>query len=365
MIKAVIIGCAHMHVNEVALYIHEQSDMVLTAFCDTKPAVEDLPDTRYTRRWNINNIKTNYCKNYYSEIGEMLDTEKPDIAFILCETAQKLSVVKECAGRKIFMSIEKPLAMNIEEATAIKAECEKNNVGFMVNWPLTWRPYLHRMKAALDSGLIGDLIKIRFLIGNTGPVGRGAAHRGVNKAAEEMSDREKASMWWYQKKCGGGALLDFCCYGCMLAGWFTGENAISVTAAAGNYATDFSDVYDNAVALVKYNGSFAVLEGTWTTPSAAIPAGPMIFGRDGVLYCEKTENGIVVKAIDIYGNELPVPEYESPEYMKNIAEMYVYSKKTNGTIHKTLTSDFNMSVMATLDAAVKSAESGKTIVLGD
>jgi len=29
MIKAVIIGFAHMHVNEIALYIHEQPDIEL------------------------------------------------------------------------------------------------------------------------------------------------------------------------------------------------------------------------------------------------------------------------------------------------------------------------------------------------
>ena len=56
MIKAVIIGCAHMHVNEVALYIHEEPAMQLAAFSDPEPAVLELTKTRYTRGWNIENV---------------------------------------------------------------------------------------------------------------------------------------------------------------------------------------------------------------------------------------------------------------------------------------------------------------------
>ena len=43
MIKAVIIGFAHMHVNEVALYISEQPDMELCAVASTKSGTEEIP----------------------------------------------------------------------------------------------------------------------------------------------------------------------------------------------------------------------------------------------------------------------------------------------------------------------------------
>ena len=60
MIRAVIIGFAHMHVNEVALYISEEKSMELTACADVVPKVEELTKTRYTRGWNIENIRNNY-----------------------------------------------------------------------------------------------------------------------------------------------------------------------------------------------------------------------------------------------------------------------------------------------------------------
>ena len=42
MIKAVVIGFAHMHVNEVALYISEQPDFELAAAADVNAGEEKI-----------------------------------------------------------------------------------------------------------------------------------------------------------------------------------------------------------------------------------------------------------------------------------------------------------------------------------
>ena len=33
----------------------------------------------------------------------------------------------------------------------------------------------------------------------------------------------KGAEWWHQSAPGGGALLDYCCYGACLSRWFIGE----------------------------------------------------------------------------------------------------------------------------------------------
>ena len=126
MIKAVIIGFSHMHVNEVALYISERADMELLAVADVPSnGAEEIPPLRYTPKWNLQNVKDNYCSNVYENYKEMLDTEKPDIAFILTENCQKPEVVEECAKRGINVSIEKPIAVSLEEAYKIKESVDK------------------------------------------------------------------------------------------------------------------------------------------------------------------------------------------------------------------------------------------------
>ena len=63
MIRAVIIGFSHMHVNEVALYISEHPEMELAAVADVPSTVEAIPGLRYTPLWNLENVKKNYCDN--------------------------------------------------------------------------------------------------------------------------------------------------------------------------------------------------------------------------------------------------------------------------------------------------------------
>ena len=87
MIRAVIIGFSHMHVNEVALYLSEQPDFELVGAAGVKSNLPEIPPLRYTPKWNLENVKTNYCSNIYDDYKAMLDELKPDIAFILSENA--------------------------------------------------------------------------------------------------------------------------------------------------------------------------------------------------------------------------------------------------------------------------------------
>ena len=359
MIKAVIIGFAHMHVNEVALYIHNEPDMELVAVSDTINPIKELPRTRYTRAWNIENVKNNYCSAFYEDYKAMLDEVKPDIAFILCETSKKLEIATECANRKINISIEKPMAYTLNEAKLIEKVVDENGIFAMVNWPLTWRPYLHTIKNIIDSGKLGRILKIRFLIGNTGPLGRGAMHRGVDGKTEEMTNEERASTWWYRKSESGGAILDFCCYGSMLTSWYNSEIPEYTYTEGVNLAHSFSDVFDNGIAIVKYPSSVSVLEGTWTTPSVGIPAGPSVFLDNGVIECVRENGEVVVKAYDYFGNPVEVKNASLGGEFKNIAAMYAHHVNSGEPIHESLDFKNNMKIMCLLDSIARSVESGE------
>lgn len=358
-IKAVIIGFAHMHVNEIVLYISEQPDMDLIGCADIKPEIAEISSAPYTRAWNIQNVCENYHVKFYDDYIGMLEELKPDIAFILSENCKKPEIVEECAKRGVNVSVEKPVAVSLEEAKKIKNSVDKYGIEAIVNWPTTWRPYIYKMKNALDKKIVGDLIKVYYINGHTGPLGAGARHRGVSKQAEAMTDEERSKTWWYRSEYGGGAFLDICCYGCMYSRLVNKEKAKSVIAYGTNLNTPCSNAEDNIAAIIKYPSTMSVIEGTWTTPQAIIPSGPVLYCRNGVIYCTK-ENGIPgVKAMDIYGNEVEVPEVEYPEHMKNIAWEYAHHMKTGEPVYETLTLERNIEVMALLDAAIRSAKSGK------
>lgn len=354
--KAVIIGFSHMHVNEVALYIHERPDMELCAVAAVPSKAEPVAPFRYTHDWNLRNVRENYCPEVYGDYRIMLDTVKPDIAFILTENGQKPEVVEECAKRGVDVSIEKPMAVSLEEAGRIEKAVKDGGIRAVVNWPVVWREYVLKMKAALDAGLVGRPLKLRYINGHTGPLGKGAKHRGVSENAEEMQDADRAKTWWHKSALGGGVWLDIACYGCFFSRWFLGADAKSVVAMGGNLNTPFGDTDDNFAAAIRYEKAMAVIEGTWTTPRAVIPSGPMVLGTEGVILCTGgAENAPDVKAYDLYGNELPIPEYTLEEKYKN---MPCHLMSGEG-IHEMLTLENNLQVMALLDAAMRSAESGR------
>ena len=147
----------------------------------------------------------------------MLDQEKPDLAVITCENAQHLEVMYECAVRGVNVSTEKPMAADLSMAMEMIRISNTYGVKMFVNWPVTWRPELHLMKDMLDEGKIGRILEFKIRVSHTGPLGDGAKHPGVKITAEPMTNEEKARTWWYQSKCGGGAMLDFCCYGAMMS----------------------------------------------------------------------------------------------------------------------------------------------------
>lgn len=362
MIKSVIIGFSHMHVNEVALYITEHPDYTLCGISDTKEMIPDSKAKRYTPLWNFRNVNDNYCDKYYPDYKKMLDEVKPDIAFILSENSEKLEIVSECAKRGINVSVEKPVAMSFNEAEKMLSLAENSKIECYVNWPVLWRPYILKMKAALDSGIIGKPLKLRYINGHTGPLGKGAKHRGVAENAEEMTDTERSNTWWHKSENGGGVFLDICCYGCFFSRWFFGADAKSVYASGQNFNTPFGNTEDDFAAIIKYNGKMTVAEGTWITPRAVIPSGPSLLGTEGILVCTGgAENAPDIKCYDIYGKEIKLPEYNFEDKYKNMPSMYADHIKNGVPMHEMVTLRANVDIMKLLSAAIESNRTGKEI----
>lgn len=358
MFRAVIIGFAHMHVNEICAYISEQEDFILVGIADIPIEEKEITNARYTRAWNLENNSKKYSLKPYDDYLQMLDELKPDIAFILCDNTNKPDVVNQCAKRGIDVCIEKPMATNLEQALKIKQSVDKYHIEAVINWPVIWRPYIHRQIAALQSGVIGKLTKVFYINGHTGPLGKGAKHRGVGEKIQEMTDRERQSTWWYKNKYGGGAFLDIGCYGCFFNEWVRDDDdlPISVTAFSGNYNTPYMDAPDSMAGIIEYKDSYGVIEGSWIVPQISLPTGPVFCGSDGVLLCDSDRN---VVAYNIYGEKIELPEYEIAPHITNLPDHYAYCKKTDNPLIKTVTLDFNIRLMRLIDAALRSDLSGR------
>ena len=139
-----------------------------------------------------------------------------------------------------------------------------------------------------------------------------------------------------------------------------GGDAKGVLSYGANLNTPFGDTEDNFASIIKYDGKMSVIEGTWTTPRAVIPSGPMVLCTDGVIMCTGgAENAPDVVAYDMYGNVVEIPEYEFEDKYKNMPCQYVNRIVSGEDIYPMLTLEANMEVMALLDTAIRSSKSGK------
>ena len=367
-----VIGFAHMHINTLLDAFARLSNVEWVACADTVPLVPSRTDKATTRRANLRRAQqVTGIPKVYDDYHTMLDQEHFDIVVACPENARHAEVTEAVASHGIHIVTEKPMANTLSDALRMRRAARTNDVRLMINWPITWSPATRAMKELIDAGTIGYVWEIKWRNGaSMGPLSYG-------KGADAVTDEEKGAEWWHQSATGGGALLDYCCYGACVSRWYLGTPAIAATALAANLASPYGDAEDNAVITVRFPKALAILEGTWTTYTPGIPTGPIAYGTKGALVTtvrrHRGDHTLPVSVVEVYtsrswepGNPDQVVEGDPlPEGRATLAEEFIHHLETGEPLHPTLDPDLNLEMMAILDAGIRSAASGKLELVND
>src|SRR5688572_25440865 len=160
------------------------------------------------------NLAERFVKQYnlksdllYPSLDEMLTKAKPEAVTAFNSIQQHLEVVAACAPRKIHVMVEKPLAVSLDHAVKMATLARRHNIHLLTNYETTWYASNHEAYAMIhEQNALGQIRKIVVHDGHRGPM-----EIGVNKEfLEWLTDPEKN---------GGGALMDFGCYGTNLTTW--------------------------------------------------------------------------------------------------------------------------------------------------
>ena len=356
--KLGIIGFGHMHINNVAALFAKHPQVEWVACADTIPLVPELREAPYTRGWNLKHALNNLgVPKSYPDYREMLKKEKFDIIIVCSENAQHPEIIEACAKAGVHVCVEKPMASSLSDALHMVRMCQAAGTTLLVNWPLTWSPQAHKIKELIEDGTIGRVLEVRWRAGHTGPLGPGAAHAGVSEEAAPMSGPERGATWWHQTVTGGGAMLDYCCYGAMVALWYIGEEATAAIGIKANLDSQWGDAEDNAAILVRFPSALALFEGSWTTIDHGVLGGPIVLGTTGSLVMDYTQDKVKLgrgHGQDTYYDCVPLPKGRD-----DVASEFIHHLETGDPLHPTLEMMFNLKAMAILDAGVRSASSGK------
>jgi predicted dehydrogenase len=282
---------------------------------------------------------------FFDDYRQMLDQTKPDIVWAFVENNRHLEIAQACAPRNIHVMFEKPLASTLKDALAIRALARKHGIQVMTNYQMAWWPSLYAAKQKADSGALGQVWRLRGIVGHGGPGGP----TGLNKYFFEwLTDPVKN---------GGGALIDFGCYNALWSLWYLGRPETVYAQVNQLRPETFPKVEDNSTMVLRYKNGVGIFEGSWDLPRSFQDL--EVFGLKGSVYM--TRDGVEFRE----GRTAPQPvnmEQLPRDRSEPIAYM-VNAIRNKQPIEGITALDINVDVVEILDAAKLSVKNGTAVPL--
>jgi predicted dehydrogenase len=286
----------------------------------------------------------------FNTMEEMIAAKQPEAVTAFGTIYDHLKVVEICAPLGIHVMVEKPLAVSMEHARKMKALADKHHIHLLTNYETTWYATNHRAFEMVHRGDIGDLRKIVVHDGHKGPI-----ELGINQEFLEWLTDPIAN--------GGGALTDFGCYGANLITWLNdGKRPEAVMAMTQTIKPDlYPKVEDEATIVLQYPQMQAIIQASWNWPIARKDM--EVYGRSGYVICDNRSDMRYRLGEDDEEHVLELEERPSP-FDDPFALLAALVRNQITLPDFDLSSiENNMIVVEILDAAKKSAETGRLVKL--
>ena len=163
---------------------------------------------------------------------------------------------------------------------------------------------------------------------------------------------------------GGGALIDFGCYGANLMTYLMqGQEPLSVTAVTKQFKPAvYPKVDDEATIVVTYPAAQCIIQASWNWPFSRKDM--EVYGDSGYIITQDATNMTVRNKGSKGAHAMQVTTADIPVYQDPIAYFAdVIRGKIQMVKYSPYTLENNMLVVRILDAARQSAKEGKTILL--
>jgi predicted dehydrogenase len=334
--RIAVLGLDHDHIWTVAAEVLARADASLVAAADPDPELRARAETQFG-------------VPAYGDHRELLEREQLDAVYIYTDNRKSAELAIEAASQGLHALVEKPMAANSSDADRMIAASRQNDTRLMVNWPFAWWPNLQRAVAMVqEEGAVGRLWQVKYRAAHEGIVTMGHSRQ----FADWVEDAERA---------GGGALVDYCCYGAVLARVLLGQPD-AVCALAGNFCRDDIEIEDNAVILMQYPRAMAMAEASWTQHGKIGAYAPLLYGESGSLLVGPRATGGLLRA-DLEnpaGVEIPVPA--PPEHLTNASAHFLWAIRNGEPFTAFCDPEISRDATAILDAGLASADSSSALV---
>jgi scyllo-inositol 2-dehydrogenase (NADP+) len=334
--RLAIVGLDHDHVWELLKYIANEPHAELVAIAEpeaalVKQAKPQVPDS----------VK------FFADYVAMLDEAKPDAVIVTTSNNRHLEILRECAKRHIHYSVEKPMATNAADAREMERLARQVGIKLMVNYWNAWVAPTHELFHRVKDGQLGAVQKIIVQYGHKGP--------------REIGVSVYFSDWLYDPvKNGGGAIMDFGCYGAEWALWLKGRPKGVLATAQKLKVEQHNKVDDDSTIVLEYPDATVIIEASWDWPYSMGqvqvfgPKGSLLATRSDLFYRSAADRGANT---GLEGEQVSLSA--PPRETSNPIAYFVDHIRNDKPIEDPLAPNLNVQVMEILDAARESVRTGK------
>lgn len=286
---------------------------------------------------------------FSQDLTALLKMRKPDVVLAYNAINDHLAVVEAAAPLGISVMVEKPLATTVKQAERMAQLARQYKIHLLTNYETTW--YASNQQAYTKIKTNNEIGKIRKMV----------VHDGHQGPKEINVSKEFLSWLTDPVKNGGGAIVDFGCYGANLMTWLMdGQAPTAVTAITRQLKKDvYPNVDDDATILLEYPEATGIIEASWNWPFSIKDM--EVFGQTGyvqavnanTLRIKDKENAPYTEAS---AAALPANFRDHLSYLSALLRNEINPGKDLSSLEN------NLIVVKILEAAKISARSGRRVL---
>lgn len=334
-------GLTHDHIHGLLRDHQLRTDIEIVGIAEPNKALVE----KYSKQYGFD------PQIAYDNLESMVKATKPQGVVAFNSIYEHLSTVEICAPLGIHVMVEKPLAVNEEHASRMAELAKRHNIHLLTNYETSWYPTNYEAyKIAVTEQRLGNINKVIICDGHKGPREIGCSEEFLAWLTDPVMN-------------GGGAVVDFGCYGANLMTWLMkNELPLTVTAVLQQIKPNvYPKVDDQATIILAYPHSQAIIQGSWNWPvdrkdmeiycsSGYVKA----FNTTDLSYRLKREVPEVIEKI----TNFPSSSNEPFNYFANVIKGNIQVEKTD-----LASLENNLIVVKILDAAKESSKRGMAIQL--
>jgi predicted dehydrogenase len=335
--RVVVAGLSHDHVHGI---LNQYGKGLVDIIGIAEP--DKLLNDKYSKLYQIPDSLFSF------DLNTLLSKKRPDAVLANNPVGKHLEVVEICAPLGISVMVEKPLAATLAQAQQIELLANKFHIKVLTNFETTWYPSLQDVYNTVSNDSIGQIKKMVVHDGHQGPKEIGCSKEFLSWLTDPVLN-------------GAGALNDFGCYGADLMTWLMkGMKPIAVTAITRHYKPEvYPKVDDDATIILEYPNATGLIEASWNWPFSIKDL--EVFGETGYLHALDGQHIITRMRENITGAKksgpLAAPMNDPITYLQAVLQNRIPGTDDRSSLK------YNMIVMEILDAAKRSAATGKRVVL--